>query len=104
MTGPIKVTLKYNNLLKAGAFLSKLDITTGGKWRPSDCIPRSRIAVIVPYRDREEALSILLTNLHPFLQRQQLEYTIYVIEQVKSKLLYVKITGQNQVLVAILSF
>ena len=66
----------------AQTYLSELDIKSGGKWRPPDCIPRSRIAVLVPYRDRQEALAIFLTNLHPFLQRQMLEYTIFVIEQV----------------------
>jgi len=54
----------------------------GGSWRPSNCMPRHRIALIVPYRNREPHLTIFLRYMHPFLQRQMLDYTIYVVEQV----------------------
>jgi len=54
----------------------------GGSWRPSNCTPRHRIALIVPYRNREPHLTIFLSYMHPFLQRQMLDYTIYVVEQV----------------------
>ena len=57
-----------------------LDI--GGHFRPKDCVPRHRIAVIVPYRDRESHLRVLLRNLHPILMRQQLDYFILVVEMV----------------------
>ena len=56
----------------------------GGVGRPHDCIARHRVAVVVPYRDRREHLNILLSHLHPMLQRQQLDYRIYVVEQVYS--------------------
>lgn len=42
-----------------------------------------KIAIIIPYRDREDHLITLLSYLHPILQRQQLDYRIYVTEQVK---------------------
>ena len=54
----------------------------GGVGRPRDCTARHRVAVIVPYRDRRPHLNILLSHLHPMLQRQQLDYRIYVVEQV----------------------
>ena len=54
----------------------------GGRYRPAGCEPRSRTAVIVPHRAREHHLRLLLYHLHPFLQRQQLAYGIYVIHQV----------------------
>jgi len=54
----------------------------GGVGRPRDCTARHRVAVIVPYRDRQQHLNILLSHLHPMLQRQQLDYRIYVVEQV----------------------
>ena len=54
----------------------------GGSWRPSNCSARHRIAVVVPYRDRQQHLRIFLRYMHPFLQRQLLDYTIYVVEQV----------------------
>ena len=56
-------------------------VSSGGHFAPSSCYPRHRVAIIIPYRDRWEHLSILLYHLHPILQRQQLEYKIYVAEQ-----------------------
>lgn len=59
-------------------------VEAGGRYRPAGCEPRSRTAVIVPHRGREHHLRLLLYHLHPFLQRQQLAYGIYVIHQVHS--------------------
>ncbi len=36
----------------------------------------------MPYRDREDHLRTFLLNIHRFLQRQQNEYGIYIVEQV----------------------
>ena len=33
------------------------------------------------FRDRDRELRILLHHLHPILKRQEITYTIYVIEQ-----------------------
>jgi len=55
----------------------------GGSWTPNNCTSRHRIAVVVPYRDRQQHLRVFLRHMHPFLQRQMLDYTIYVVEQVK---------------------
>ena len=41
-----------------------------------------KVAIIVPYRDREDHLRTFLLNIHRFLQRQQNEYGIYIVEQV----------------------
>ncbi|XP_062595063.1 beta-1,4-N-acetylgalactosaminyltransferase bre-4-like [Saccostrea cucullata] len=57
-------------------------VKPGGRYTPYECISRERVAIIIPFRDREEHLRILLHNLHPILQRQQLDYGIYVIEQI----------------------
>lgn len=56
-------------------------VESGGRYRPAGCEPRSRTAIIVPHRAREHHLRLLLYHLHPFLQRQQLAYGIYVIHQ-----------------------
>uniref|UniRef100_A0A1B6HUM2 Beta-1,4-N-acetylgalactosaminyltransferase n=1 Tax=Homalodisca liturata TaxID=320908 RepID=A0A1B6HUM2_9HEMI len=57
------------------------DMQPGGQWRPRNCTARDRVAIIIPYRNREVHLYILLRNLHPMLQRQQIDYGIFVIEQ-----------------------
>ena len=62
--------------------LEHKELQPGGRWFPKTCIRRHNIAVIVPFRDREEHLRFLLSILHPMLQRQMLQYTIFVIEQV----------------------
>ncbi|XP_061173639.1 beta-1,4-galactosyltransferase 2-like [Saccostrea echinata] len=53
----------------------------GGRYRPSHCNPSLRIAIIIPYRNREAHLKRLLLNLLPKLKRQLIDFTIYVIEQ-----------------------
>ncbi len=40
------------------------------------------MAIIIPYRDRETNLMLLLKYLHPFLQKQSKYYRIILIEQV----------------------
>ncbi|XP_071115181.1 beta-1,4-N-acetylgalactosaminyltransferase bre-4-like [Haliotis cracherodii] len=57
------------------------ELKPGGRFTPPDCKSRHRVAIIVAYRDRESHLKVLLNNLHPMLQRQQLDYGIYVVEQ-----------------------
>ncbi|GIX71605.1 beta-1,4-N-acetylgalactosaminyltransferase bre-4 [Caerostris extrusa] len=57
------------------------NLKPGGRFQPPNCIARNKVALIIPYRDREEHLRIFLHNLHPILQRQQLDYGIYVIEE-----------------------
>ena len=53
----------------------------GGCYSPPDCEPISRVLIIVPYRDRAEHLNILLRNIHPFLQRQKIEYRMRLLYQ-----------------------
>ncbi|XP_015904124.1 beta-1,4-N-acetylgalactosaminyltransferase bre-4-like [Parasteatoda tepidariorum] len=57
----------------------------GGRFKPDDCRAKEKIAIIVPFRDREQHLRIFLHNLHPLLQRQKLDYGIYIVEQMGSK-------------------
>lgn len=57
----------------------------GGLYMPTKCKPRENVAILIPFRDRDEHLRILLNNLHPVLYRQQLEYTVYIVEQVSSE-------------------
>lgn len=59
-------------------------IFLGGIYSPGDCKSRQELAIIIPYRNREYHLKLLLKYLHPFLQRQKRSYEIFVVEQVKT--------------------
>lgn len=58
-------------------------VLPGGRYRPPDCEPRHHTAIVVPYRNRQTHLRALLYHLHPFLQRQQIHYSIYIVQQVR---------------------
>ncbi|XP_004480848.2 beta-1,4-galactosyltransferase 4 [Dasypus novemcinctus] len=57
----------------------------GGRYHPEKCRALQRVAILIPHRNREKHLLYLLEHLHPFLQRQQLEYGIYIIHQAGKK-------------------
>ncbi len=57
------------------------EVLAGGRWFPSLCAARWRIAIVVPYRNREQHLTIFLDNMHRFLQTQKLDYKIFIVEQ-----------------------
>lgn len=61
-------------------------LESGGNYQPNKCQSKHKVAIVVPYRNREQHLSIFLRYIHPFLQRQQINYTLIVVEQ--SGLLY----------------
>lgn len=58
-----------------------LHVKPGGRWWPSHCLARHRVAIIVPYRDRLRNLRVFLHHMHQFLRKQELDYGIYIIEQ-----------------------
>lgn len=66
------------------------ELTPGGAWKPVTCVQRYPIAVIIPYRDRESHLAVMMNNLHDFLQRQNAHYRIFVVEQVYLYTQYIK--------------
>jgi hypothetical protein len=62
------------------------DLQMGGHWTPPDCIPRHKVAIVIPYRNRESNLLLWLQHMHPFLKKQKIEYTVYVMEQVDNNM------------------
>jgi len=58
-------------------------IELGGHWSPFHCTARHRVAIIIPYRDRDMQLRIFLNFMHQFLQKQQLDYQIFLVEPVR---------------------
>ncbi|KAM6169133.1 beta-1,4-galactosyltransferase 1 isoform 1-T1 [Rhynchocyon petersi] len=57
------------------------EVKVGGRHTPKDCVSPHKVAIIIPFRNRQEHLKYWLYYLHPVLQRQQLDYGIYVINQ-----------------------
>ncbi|XP_032252665.1 beta-1,4-galactosyltransferase 1 isoform X2 [Halichoerus grypus] len=57
------------------------EVKVGGRYAPKNCISPHKVAIIIPFRNRQEHLKYWLYYLHPILQRQQLDYGIYVINQ-----------------------
>ncbi|XP_061175167.1 beta-1,4-N-acetylgalactosaminyltransferase bre-4-like [Saccostrea echinata] len=55
-------------------------MVVNGSHRPGHCTSRSKVAILIPYRDRDSHLRIFLNNMHTFLMKQQLDYGIYVVE------------------------
>ena len=69
----------------------------GGEWSPLDCGNTEKLAIIIPYRDRDEHLRIFLNHMHPILQRQQLSYRIFVVEQVRIIAIITKVVVMSMV-------
>jgi beta-1,4-galactosyltransferase 3 len=42
-----------------------------------------KTAIVVPYKDRLKNLQLFLRNIHPFLDKQNIFYAIYVVEPVE---------------------
>ncbi|OCT97447.1 beta-1,4-galactosyltransferase 1 [Xenopus laevis] len=57
------------------------DVTEGGCYRPKNCKALQKVAIIIPFRNRDDHLKYWLHYMHPILQRQQLDYGVYVINQ-----------------------
>ncbi|XP_037612659.1 beta-1,4-galactosyltransferase 1-like [Sebastes umbrosus] len=53
----------------------------GGRYKPPDCIAKQKVAIIIAFRNRHEHMKHWLYYLHPILIRQQLDYTVYIINQ-----------------------
>uniref|UniRef100_A0A3B5PPM1 Galactosyltransferase N-terminal domain-containing protein n=1 Tax=Xiphophorus maculatus TaxID=8083 RepID=A0A3B5PPM1_XIPMA len=81
LQGVLQVEFRTNRTLQdvrnhVGPFLQQ-----GGRYRPTSCRAKQKVAVIIPFRNRYEHLTHWLYYLHPVLMRQQLDYGVYVINQ-----------------------
>nr|CAB3224891.1 beta-1,4-galactosyltransferase 2 [Phallusia mammillata] len=53
----------------------------GGHFQPPFCKARSKVAIIIPFRNRDQHFQYFLHFMLPILQRQQLDFRIYIINQ-----------------------
>uniref|UniRef100_A0A8C3P7M1 Beta-1,4-galactosyltransferase n=1 Tax=Chrysemys picta bellii TaxID=8478 RepID=A0A8C3P7M1_CHRPI len=80
--GPIDVNMSEIRMEDIHQLFSKdPGIKLGGHWKPDDCLPRWKVAILIPFRNRYEHLPVLFRHLIPMLQRQRLQFAFYVIEQ-----------------------
>lgn len=80
----IKVSNEAKSFTVIKNDLSGYNIQSGGMSKPEDCVANVKVALIIPYRDREENLKIFLNHMHPFLKKQQLDYGIFLVEPLKN--------------------
>ncbi|GAB0091066.1 beta-1,4-N-acetylgalactosaminyltransferase bre-4 [Sergentomyia squamirostris] len=85
LEGPIEVNITSDSMSNIERWLAPR-LKPGGWYRPTECNAKDHVAIVVPFRDREPHLPIFLKNLHPFLQRQQVAYGIFVVEQTEGNL------------------
>ncbi|NWS51217.1 B4GT4 galactosyltransferase, partial [Chunga burmeisteri] len=82
LQGASKLTFKES--LTLGEVEKENPQVAEGRYHPTECSALQHVAILIPHRNREKHLLYLLEHLHPFLQRQQLDYGIYVIHQAGS--------------------
>lgn len=61
------------------------EVSIGGNWTPSNCWSKYRVNIIIPYRNRPEQLRVFLHYIHRYLQLQEIDYRILVVEQSTEK-------------------
>lgn len=80
LVGPLRV--EFNTPLSLDQIKEENpNVLPGGRFKPKDCEALQKVAIIIPFRNRDEHLKYWLYYLHPILQRQQLDYGVYVINQ-----------------------
>lgn len=60
--------------------LKNIETHFDGSWRPHNCSSEP-LAIVIPYRQRQDNLAQLLSILHPYLQQQMTDYQVFVVEQ-----------------------
>ncbi|XP_067122871.1 beta-1,4-N-acetylgalactosaminyltransferase bre-4-like [Centruroides vittatus] len=81
LVGPLRVMTEAPSFEELETMFSNLK--PGGRYWPEDCTALHKVAIIIPYRDRAKHLRIFLHNIHPILQRQLVDYGIYIIEEAR---------------------
>ena len=84
LVGRVEADLFSYNMQEIEQNHANASILLGGHWFPSHCTARHRVAIIIPYRNREMQQRVFLNFMHPFLQKQELDYQILFVEPVSS--------------------
>ena len=82
MKDPTKYPLSWSDLNT-----QVKNVQTGGYYIPDNGIkPVQKVALVVTVQNRDRHLRIFLRYIHPFLQNQNLEYKVYVVNQTGTEL------------------
>lgn len=81
LVGPLRVEFNFKLTLEEVRKEISSSLQKGGRYKPPDCIAQQKVAIIIPFRNRQEHLKQWLYYLHPILMRQQLDYGVYIINQ-----------------------
>ncbi|XP_013883007.1 beta-1,4-galactosyltransferase 2 isoform X2 [Austrofundulus limnaeus] len=81
LLGPLHVEFETNRTLDEVREQVGSALQLGGRYKPPNCVSKQKVAIIIPFRYRDEHLNHWLYYLHPILMRQQVDYSIYVINQ-----------------------
>lgn len=84
----VSISLRPYELSEIEAELKPLGLKEGGYFVPSKCKARNRVAIIVPYRYRDRNMKVFIRHMHKFLSDQLIEYGIYLVEPVNSRLTF----------------
>ncbi|XP_063312036.1 beta-1,4-galactosyltransferase 1 [Pelobates fuscus] len=80
LVGPLRIEFSVSVNLEEVRKINT-NVREGGRYTPEDCKAQQKVALIIPFRNRDEHLKYWLYYLHPILQRQQLDYGVYIINQ-----------------------
>ncbi|XP_059093440.1 beta-1,4-galactosyltransferase 4-like isoform X4 [Tigriopus californicus] len=83
---PLKDFMSHNSSWHEARFqqiMKRESLVPGGRYVPEICgrVSKFRTLILVPYRDRSSNLIRFLSYMHSFLQRQDIEYQIFIISQ-----------------------
>lgn len=81
LEGPLRIEFNFKVNLDDMRKQYSGTLHEGGSYKPQNCISKHKVAIIIPFRNRHEHLGYWLYYLHPILIRQQLDYTVFVINQ-----------------------
>ncbi|XP_078490775.1 uncharacterized protein LOC100181252 [Ciona intestinalis] len=81
LVGPMAINPNITPNFAEVENVSSIHLLKDGCYSPTTCIPRQKVAVIIPFKERDAHLKTLLFYLHPMLQRQKISYCIFVAEQ-----------------------
>lgn len=81
LVGPLRVEFNFKLTLEEVRKEIIPPLQEGGRYKPPDCTALQKVAIIIPFRNRQEHLKHWLYYLHPILMRQQLDYGVYVVNQ-----------------------